>query len=184
KFVYDVGRCHWALAETADRAGHPDEAIQLYDLSIQKMKEANSQGYRHAQTPIVDARMARSSVLAEKGEFKEATEEVENIVRESSLEAVSVFNVACFYSRCSGAAERDAKLLPAEREQLKARYADRAMEFLHQAVSKGWNGPDAIKNDPDLKPLRSRTDFQKLIAELEAKEKESGNRSQQSGDRK
>jgi hypothetical protein len=80
--------------------------------------------------------------------------------------------VACFFSRCSAAAERDTKLKPDERVQLRARNADRAMEFLHQAVIKGWNRPRGIKNDPDLKSVKGRKDFQDLIAELEAKEKQ------------
>jgi tetratricopeptide (TPR) repeat protein len=172
RFVYDVGRCHWALAENSDRAGRPDEAIEFYDLSIQKMQDAYSQGYRRAKTSIVHSRLARCGILAEKGELKKATEEVEIIVHEEDLENVSLYNVACFYSRCSRAAERDTKLSAAERDQSKVHYADRAMEFLNQAVNKGWNSPRGIKKDPDLKPLQERPEFQKLIAELEAKEKE------------
>jgi hypothetical protein len=170
-FVYDEGRCFWALAETADRAGRPEDAIAFYDKSIEIMRNARDLGYLRARTSIVDARLARCGVLAEKGELKKATEEVENLAREGSLEPVSVYNVSCFFSRCSAAAERDTKLKPEEQVQLKARYADRAMEFLHQAVIKGWNRPRGIKNDADLKPLHGRKDFQDLIAELEAKEK-------------
>jgi hypothetical protein len=62
--------------------------------------------------------------------------------------------------------------LPTERESVKASYADRAMQLLHQAVAKGWRHPNIIKEDPMLQPLQGREDFQKLIANLQAKEKE------------
>jgi hypothetical protein len=53
------------------------------------------------------------------------------------------------------------------------------MDLLRQAIAKGWRYPRVIKEDRDLDPLLGREDFQKLLAELEAKEKESGNRSQE-----
>jgi hypothetical protein len=47
------------------------------------------------------------------------------------------------------------------------------MDFLHEAVAKGWRRPAVMKNDSDLNPLRAREDFRKLLAELEEKDKES-----------
>ena len=48
------------------------------------------------------------------------------------------------------------------------------MALLKQAVAKGFNNPGQIKLDRDLSALRQRQDFQKLIADLEGKEKETG----------
>jgi len=50
-------------------------------------------------------------------------------------------------------------------------YSNTAMKLLRDAVSKGYNEVAHMKKDTDLDPLRQRYDFQKLVAELEGKEK-------------
>src|SRR5262249_51838299 len=47
--------------------------------------------------------------------------------------------------------------------------ADRAMEWLRQAVAAGYDDAAHMKEDQDLDALRERKDFQKLLAELEPK---------------
>ena len=84
----------------------------------------------------------------------------------------NLYNVACVFSRASADAEHDTKLSTADRARLKARYADRAMEYLRQAVAEGWGNPGVAKKDADLDPLRARKDFQKLLADLGATQKE------------
>jgi hypothetical protein len=54
-----------------------------------------------------------------------------------------------------------------ERQQ----YADQAMEVLRQAVSHGYKDLVHLRSDPELDPLRSHADFEKLVAELETKTK-------------
>jgi serine/threonine-protein kinase len=49
-----------------------------------------------------------------------------------------------------------------------ATFADQAVAALRDAVSAGWNRPDVLK-EPDFDVLRGRADFQKLVAEVEAK---------------
>ena len=50
--------------------------------------------------------------------------------------------------------------------------ADAAMNWLKQAVAAGLNDVTQIEKDDDLKPLRSRQDFKKLLADLKAKKPE------------
>jgi hypothetical protein len=45
------------------------------------------------------------------------------------------------------------------------------MKLLRDAVSDGGKDVAYMKKDTDLVPLREREDFQKLVAELEGKEK-------------
>jgi serine/threonine protein kinase len=70
-------------------------------------------------------------------------------------------------SRCLLAAAYDANLSEAERTRL---YADRAMEMLRQATTKGYKKAP-LMNDPDFAPLRSRADFKQLATEMDAKSK-------------
>jgi hypothetical protein len=47
--------------------------------------------------------------------------------------------------------------------------ADRAMAWLKKAVAVGYSDAAHMKKDADLDLLRDREDFQKLLADLEAK---------------
>jgi serine/threonine-protein kinase len=64
--------------------------------------------------------------------------------------------------------QRKAALTPKEKAQ-REKYADLAMETLRQAVANGYKDADHLKKDKDLDPLRSLSDFPKLLAELEQK---------------
>lgn len=68
------------------------------------------------------------------------------------------FEFACSYSL---AADR----LPEKQTE----YANRAMELLNQAVKTGYNNAKRLNTDSDLKSLRERDDFKKLVAEVESR---------------
>jgi len=88
------------------------------------------------------------------------------------LNVVHLYNIGCVYSKSSAVANRDGNLSAADRTRLKAQYADRAMSFVRQVVAIEGHPTELMKTDPDLDPLRAREDFQKLLADLEVKEKE------------
>ena len=50
----------------------------------------------------------------------------------------------------------------------KAECAKRAVALLQQAVANGFKDAEHLKKDDDLKALRGRDDFKKLVAALEA----------------
>jgi serine/threonine protein kinase len=56
-------------------------------------------------------------------------------------------------------------LTPAE-EAERRQYADEAMEALRQTVEHGYRDAATLRSSPDLEPLRSRKDFQELLAGL------------------
>jgi hypothetical protein len=58
-----------------------------------------------------------------------------------------------------------------QRKELMQTYAVRAVDLLREAVARGWKNAAHMKKDPDLAPLRKRDDFQKLLADLETKQK-------------
>ena len=60
-----------------------------------------------------------------------------------------------------------------DRDKQAAFYGDEAMRMLHDAVAKGYADAEHIKKDVELDTLRDREDFKKLLAELEANQKES-----------
>jgi tetratricopeptide (TPR) repeat protein len=174
EFEYDVGRCHLALGGTEDRGGRLDEALARYEKALEILEDVWHKGYPLAKDTIVHARTERAITWAKQGDHARATKEVQALVRQGNLRAVDTYNIACAFSRSSVAADQDAKLPPEARARLKGQYADRGVEFFHKAIDKGYRFLNVIKIDPDLDPLRMRDDFQKILAELEAKVKEGG----------
>jgi tetratricopeptide (TPR) repeat protein/serine/threonine protein kinase len=81
------------------------------------------------------------------------------------------YDAACFQARCMPLVQTDANLSEDKRTELVRAHGDRAVEFLRQAILNGYQNAGHIKKDKDLDPLRSRADFQKLLAQLEAKRK-------------
>jgi serine/threonine protein kinase/tetratricopeptide (TPR) repeat protein len=168
EYAYDVGRCRMELGRTAATAGRPDVALEEYAKAIEVLEKALGKGYLRARDRLLDTRMARAGLMTDRGDHERATEELNALLRQPDLSSLSIYNGACFFSRAAAAVDHDTKLSPNDRQRLKARYGDRAMYFLSQAIAKGWRHPTVIRADGDLNTLRVREDFQKLLAELEA----------------
>jgi tetratricopeptide (TPR) repeat protein/tRNA A-37 threonylcarbamoyl transferase component Bud32 len=171
EFTFNVGGCYSNLALVEQALGRSDAALAWHEKAIGTLEHVISKGYRQAQGYLFDARINRAGVLAGRGEHVRATDEANAVARHEDLFAINLYNIACVFSRSSAAAEKDTKLSPADQTGLKAQYADRALEFLQQAVAKGFQNAPGMKSDPDLAPLRSREDFQKLVHEVEQKSK-------------
>jgi tetratricopeptide (TPR) repeat protein len=172
EYSYDLGRCCGEWARLANSVGRPDDALVRFDKAIETLERVMARGYGAAQSTMLNDRIDRTSALVGKGDHARATAEADAVAQQGGLLSVHIYNIACVFSRASAAVDRDGKLSPAKRARLKVRYADRAMGLLRQAVAEGWRHPQAIKEDRDMEPLRAREDFQKLLAELEAKSKE------------
>jgi serine/threonine protein kinase len=71
---------------------------------------------------------------------------------------------ARYFGRCVVMAQQDLKLTESEREDLAHSYADRAMEFLHEAVRRGYQDTANLPKLDALAPLFDRPDFQKLVS--------------------
>jgi serine/threonine protein kinase/tetratricopeptide (TPR) repeat protein len=171
EYAYDVGRCRLELARTEDLGGRPEAALEEYGKAIETMEQAAHKGYLRARIMFLTARIDRAGLLAERGDHARATEEVEAVLCQGDIQALHVYDAACAYCRAWAGVDKDTKHSPTERESVKTRYANRAMQLLKQAVAKGWRHPNVIKADPQLHPLQGHEDFQKLLRDLEANKK-------------
>jgi hypothetical protein len=81
------------------------------------------------------------------------------------------YNSACLFAGCARLAATDDRLSERERKERSSAYGDRALAALRQAIDRGYKDLAKMTKDTDLEPLRARADFQKLLAELEAKAK-------------
>jgi serine/threonine protein kinase/tetratricopeptide (TPR) repeat protein len=73
---------------------------------------------------------------------------------------------AAFLSCCAALVQKDLRLPEKRRQELAKSYGDRAVELLRQGVAKGFRNSNLLRKDPAFQPLRSRSDFQKLLAEM------------------
>jgi serine/threonine protein kinase/tetratricopeptide (TPR) repeat protein len=173
EFTYDVGRCDFALADTAASAGQLDAALTRNGKAIDILEEATSQGYLAARRMLLAAKIQRDIVLARRGDHARASREAEALAHKLHDEDDGDlrYELSCTLAQSAAAAGRDGGLAPAERTRLQTRYADQAMDYLRQAVAKGWAKWHLLENDPDIEPLRAREDFKHILADLKAKAK-------------
>ncbi len=96
--------------------------------------------------------------LLKQGQIGEAIEHIAEFTKLPTEDPDLWYEYGCSYSL---AAER----LP--EKQLE--FANRAVELLNVAVKKGYKNAKRIRSDTDLKQLRDRDDFKKLVAEVESR---------------
>jgi serine/threonine protein kinase/tetratricopeptide (TPR) repeat protein len=98
----------------------------------------------------------------------EAAREFQKVELEPPRDA---YTAAGLLAGCARLAANDERLGEDKRKELAAAYGDSAVAALRQAIVKGAKEVSQMANDSILDPLRTRQDFQKLLAEWEAKGK-------------
>jgi tetratricopeptide (TPR) repeat protein len=126
------------------------EALKDYDKMVELAPEPDR--------PF--ARSIRAVGRVRAGQVAAAIEEAEELAK--NADSLLLYNVACVYA----VASVPSKANPISPEQ-QAKYAQRAIGLLRQAVAKGYSNVNEMKNDDDLKPLRQRDDFQKLLRDMQ-----------------
>jgi eukaryotic-like serine/threonine-protein kinase len=86
--------------------------------------------------------------------------------------AIDSYYAASFLCYSLTLTEKDSQLAQQRRQELAQNYTDRALALLQHAVARGFKDAARMKQDPNLKPLRAREEFRKLLADLEGKSKE------------
>ncbi len=79
-----------------------------------------------------------------------------------------LYQIACGYSLCSAAVvhgKADADRKTDERNQMDL-YARQAIQAVREAIAKGYKDRMALETDPDLLPIRDRTEFREVIETL------------------
>jgi serine/threonine protein kinase/tetratricopeptide (TPR) repeat protein len=108
-----------------------------------------------------------AATLIDLGEHAAAADAAAQLTKAGVDPASDLYEAGCVMSRCVLLAEHDSRLSEAQRKEQARTYADRALATLRQAVQDGCKDVAKFKKNKDLDPLRSRADFQKLVAELE-----------------
>ena len=169
EYAYYLGHCYYSLAMDAQLKRRWDDLLTNDEKAIEVLEHLVGRGYGQLRPDLFDAWLLRATALAGRGEHARATHEANAVARQEGAGQINHYNIACVFALSSAAAENDGKLAPADRARLKAQYADRAVDFLRQAVAEGYEDAPGLKGDPDLNSLHSREDFQKLVREVERK---------------
>jgi serine/threonine-protein kinase len=114
----------------------------------------------------------RTRVLASRGRHADAATTGDKFQSLGPEAPYFLYWAARSYSLSVPAVAVSKKDLTADDRALQARYAEKAMDLLRQAIDRGYKDVKRLRYEPDLDPLRSRDDFKKLLAEVEEKARE------------
>jgi tetratricopeptide (TPR) repeat protein/tRNA A-37 threonylcarbamoyl transferase component Bud32 len=167
-----VGVIHNQLSIAYTRLGRPAESLQSAGRALETFEQLTGE---HPDIVPLQTQLATSlgqlgSMHQELGHRDEARRALERscsvLENHPQPEPVDLYNLACSRARLAGLADAEAVGGPSRDRDLGHQQAEAAMAALRRAVAAGYtNLPDVIR-DPDLDPLRSRSDFQLLMMDL------------------
>jgi tetratricopeptide (TPR) repeat protein len=144
-----------ALTRYADALAAWDQALTLDDGSQQAW-----------------LKLYRLTTLARTNEYEQALIEVDPLAVQARASGPALWHVVRVYALAARTAAADTKLPQADRDRRAADAAERAVENLRLAQSKGYFASPAARDDlarnTDLNALRSRPDFKKLLDDVNA----------------
>jgi serine/threonine protein kinase len=159
---------HHGRALALRKMGRDDEAARDWKRMIELS----------AGQPHINLRLYRPRALAHVGEHAQAAAEMETLLAEGKVQPVNLYDFGQMYAVSAAAATKDARLPADERKKRAEHYGTRAVELLRRAQGAGYFRDPArlarMKESKEFDAVREREDFKTLLAELEAKRKESG----------
>jgi tetratricopeptide (TPR) repeat protein len=158
-----IGDLQSTMGKHADAFVQFDEASSAYRKLVEADPSAPSLQAELART------LLRAGIAAQKlnrpaeavSHFRQSISVMRGL---KSPSPTDLYDLACVQSLLAGIAQDPRSGLTAV--ERRAAIAD-TMATLHEAVAAGWRNPTALRDDPDLAPLRSRPEFQLLIMDLE-----------------
>jgi serine/threonine protein kinase/Tfp pilus assembly protein PilF len=136
------------LAEVLNREGRYAEAEKIARATFEV--EIRNLGPRYPNT--LDALQQLGTAMAHSGRYAEASKLFRDVIEKGEKSGDKGNPWSAWYDfACVAAA---------------ANHPDDALQYLHEAVNRGYNDADYLMADDDLKNLRQNPHFQELIAEL------------------
>jgi tetratricopeptide (TPR) repeat protein len=163
-YYCELGEVEAASGRTGTARGWFDKVL----LIAQKAIDEDSNDFS-ARSRWADALRRIGTILQASGQpaaavthYRRSLSVLEDL---KSPTPTDVYDMACCHALIAGMArEPSSGLTPADYRP----EAERAVAGVREAFSRGYNNLDWVRrNDPDLKPIRQRPDFQMLIMDLE-----------------
>jgi eukaryotic-like serine/threonine-protein kinase len=162
----NLGQFLAALGRFASDRGDITQARRLFDEALASKRKAlalapNDAGCR-ASTRVVCADLAET--LIKLGAHEDAAKTVAELTVLSPTTAEESVRAARVLAQGIPLVAADPKLDAAARAKLTKVYADRSVELIRDAVKSGYRDMQGLVSDQAFDALRSRADFQALIA--------------------
>jgi serine/threonine-protein kinase len=152
--------------------GKPAEALVTHEKALairQRLAETNPS--------VTDLQLDLAQSLARVGRLKQQAgraaeadalfeqfrQTIAVLAHLPTLNPVDLYNLACSHAILAGVAAQPGSSMTTGERQAEA---DRAIQWLGRAIAAGYRKLALIQSDPDLDPLRSRSDFQLLMLDL------------------
>jgi hypothetical protein len=152
----------WRTADSLLRLGRGAEAVELVDDCL-KWAEGKIVK-RRLINGLSDVRLRHFAQARDATSCQQTAEIWEKLKRS---DPDSLYTAARCRAITAAVIHKDPKTPPAEAPRLAQEEADRAMDWLAQAVAAGYKNVAHMKQDEALDALRSRDDFQKLLAKMQ-----------------
>jgi serine/threonine-protein kinase len=164
-----LGLLFFRLGRVRLSQARPDAAVQAFRQAIQHHRAASvkvpqfQEFRRHLSDDLHELAKAQLA-LSRPAEAVAAMRECRDLWPDNSAE---LYRVACAIARCIPHVDQGkaAELTPAGQAE-RQRSADEALAVLRQAVDAGYDDAVRMGEDPDLEPLRQRSEFGKVLAEV------------------
>jgi tetratricopeptide (TPR) repeat protein len=151
-----LGQLYVDRADTLNCQKRYAEALQDYDRAIHL-----------GPTLVPDVQHLRAltegHLLVEKGEHARAAETAQAVAADAAVQGRTLLLAAELLGRCAATAGPE--------DERTEQYAARAVKLLRRAQSAGYFRPplrvQQLKQDPELSPLRARSDFPELLSAVE-----------------
>jgi tetratricopeptide (TPR) repeat protein len=139
---------YWGRAQALDLLARPLDAVKDWDRAI-ALNPVPADG------PLF--RASRAVALARGGDHAKAVLEANDLAQAKDVSGDTLCSLARVCAISSSTVKDD--------PELREKYAARAVEHLRLAMAKGFSNVEHLKNHDDLKPLRERADYKKLLKE-------------------
>jgi tetratricopeptide (TPR) repeat protein len=167
----ELGATWNGIAIALNKLGRHEEALGAYQKAVQSQRMAHDKAPQVSQyreyLGFHYAKMADVQLYL--GRHADAAATVRQYQELWPRDANKLHEAARALARCSALVGKVKTDLTAEEQTQRRRYADEALAALRQAIAHGYKNLTELKEGQDLAPLRSREEFQKLLAELETK---------------
>jgi serine/threonine-protein kinase len=142
---------HFSRARALEQLGRHPEAVKDWERAVEVNPEPRTNTFfRHL----------RAQSLARAGQHAKAVAEATALAAAKDVTGTMLYDFARICAMASVATKEAA---------LQEQYAANAVSLLRQAVAQGYKHIERIKNNNDLKVLREREDYKKLLEELATK---------------
>jgi serine/threonine-protein kinase len=113
--------------------------------------------------------LALLDVLVRLGRHAEADRTAVDLQTAAPADWPGLIKAAGLVAKCVPLSESDTSFSPADRKEQGRTYTLRAVQLLKEAIAGGYRDTDSLRSDAAFEPIRSSTDFQKLLASVESK---------------